>query len=252
MYLSTILVVHLSLTIFQHSVHTIMKPEDEESSSSSSCLTMEQYEFLRKSIRPCSIHRNPGMTFADYDTTTSYARGRVLQILQENRYRTIVAGKYLPSFDLIHYCEIVPYTVDLYALQYHKESGNVVTDELIVDIRRTKYNGLTIVPYDLSMTQEQHAQHNQTANHHPSRQIIPMKDNGYRRKAFVEHANQYKKQMICSHYNIDPNRYIIIDEDKLLSKRYTKSKADIEKMLFVDRCDTMVKSRDDLYVELPA
>lgn len=190
------------------------------------------YERLKKNIKPCSIHRNPGMTFADYDTTTAYARGRVVQILSDNGYRTIVAGKYLPSFDLIHYCEMVPYTVDLYALQYHKESSNVVTDELIVDIKRKRYGGLTVVPYDVINPQNPET-------------VKP----GYQRKAFVEHANQYKKQMICSHYNIDPKRYIIIDEEKLFSKFGTKPTTEIEKMLFADKCDNMIKATDDLYVK---
>jgi hypothetical protein len=152
-----------------------------------------------------------------------------------------MAGKYLPAFDLIHYCELVPYTVDIYALQTHKESTKVITDELIVDIRRKKYDGLTIVPYDGTST-------------------VPMlggddlrlKERLQKGKTFVEHANQYKKQMICSHYNIDPKRYVIMDEEKLFSRDWTRPTSEIEAMLFADRNETMQKARDDLYVELKA
>jgi hypothetical protein len=209
----------------------------------------EDFSQLKKSIRPVSIHRNPGMTMVDYESTTSYARGRVYDILMRHGYRTIVPGKYLPSFDLVHYCELVPYTVDLYCLKYHPESKKVVTDELIVDIRRRKYDGLTIVPYDMSMTEEQHQEQNRLQNR-LNRQL-PLKSGNHRRKAFVEHANQYKKQMICSHYNIDPKRYVILDEQKLYSKESARPTNEIENMLFADRCDTVTKSRDDLYVELP-
>ena len=222
----------LSLTS-QHSHTTMITPPHHEKERSQ--LDMA-YENLKRNIKPCSIFRNPGMSMNDYDTATAYARGRVLGILQNNRYRTIVPGKYLPAFDLIHYCELVPYTVDLYALQYHKESSKVVTDELIIDIRRAKYDGLTIIPYEMSIP----------PNHDPLKERIE------RGKAFVEHANQYKKQMICSHYNIDPKRYIILNEEELFSKNKAKSAEDIEKILFVDKCDTTAKAKDDLFVELPA
>ncbi len=226
---------------------------ESSSSESSSPSSEEAYEFLRKTTKPISIHRNPGMTFADYDTTTSYSRGRAAQILSENHYKTIVPGKYLPSFDLIHYCEIIPYTVDLYALQYHPQSTKVITDELIVDIRRKKHEGLTIVPYEMSMTEEQHKHLGllQSRQERAAERLTTTTKSTRRGKAFVEHANQYKKQMICSHYDIDPRRYIIIDEDKLFSKRYAMTKDEIEKILFTDRWrDTMSKSKDDLYVEL--
>lgn len=205
---------------------------------SEKALDEAQFDYLRKSIRPVSIHRNPGMVYTDYDTNTAYARGRVVNILQQHKYRTIIAGKYLPSFDLIHYCELVPYTVDIYALQTHSESAKVITDELIVDIRRKKYEGLTIVPYEAN-----------------SATVIGSEDLRLRErlqkgKTFVEHANQYKKQMICSHYNIDPKRYVIMNEEELFSKDKTRSTEEIEEMLFADRNTEMQKARDDLYVSV--
>jgi hypothetical protein len=220
-----------------------MKSKEHNNNNDQYYQELEEYEFLRKSIRPCSIHCNPGMKFGDYDTATSYARGRAYQILSGRGYRTIIPGKYLPAFDLIHYCELVPYTVDLYALQYHPESKNVVTDELVVDIRRKTHDGLTIVPYDMNTTIGSSVSAASASSTSP---MTPKQ-----RKAFVEHANQYKKQMICSHYDIDPKRYVIMDEDELFSRRYARPTAEIEKILFADRCDTMIKSKDDLYVELP-
>jgi hypothetical protein len=195
----------------------------------------QAFEQLRRSIRPVSIYRNPGMSVNDYDTPTSYARGRAVQILKGKGYDTIVPGKYLPAYDLVQYCELVPYTVDIYALQHHKDSTNVVLDELIVDIKRKKHDGLTIVPFDMSMPQDPQD---------------PLK-NVVRGKAFVDHANDYKKRMICSHYNIDPKRYVILDEEELYSKYNRKSTPEIEDRLFADKCkEGIQKSEDELYVEL--
>jgi hypothetical protein len=202
--------------------------------------TKEEYEIylafeqLRKSIRPVSIYRNPGMSINDYDTPTSYARGRVVQILKGKGYDTIVPGKYLPAYDLVQYCELVPFTVDVYALQHHKDSANVIMDELVIDIKRKKFDGLTIVPFDMSVPQDQEA----------LKSVV-------RGKAFVDHANDYKKRMICSHYNIDPKRYVILDEEELFSKYHKKSTPKIEDMLFADKCkEGIQKSEDELYVEL--
>jgi len=184
----------------------------------------KELDNLRKSLKNCSIHRNPGMIAADYDSGTAYARGRVVEILRADGYRTIVPGKYLPAFDLIRYCEQVPYTIDVYALKYHKESKNVIVDEIIVDIRRTKFYGLTIVPYDMDAKNT---------------------------KAYVEHANDYKKRMICSQYNIDPDRYIMFDEEDLFSKQ-AKPTTWIFKKLTENRCADIMKSAEELYVELNA
>jgi hypothetical protein len=183
---------------------------------------------LKKSINPVTIYRNPGMVANDYDTGSAYARGRLYQILREHKYKTIVPGKYLPAYDLINYCESTPYTVDLYALRYHPDSNNrLVTDELIVDICRSNHAGLTIAPYD------------------PDAKFTP---------AYVSHANNYKKQMICSQYNIDPNRYVILNEWDIFSPRQiAKPNEWIEKQLFAGRIEnTEGKAKDDLFVNLPA
>ena len=134
---------------------------------------------------------------------------RLMRILQNILgFQMVEPLKKMPTVDSVDWTFFHPYVVDCYAEKYHPESnGNILLDKLVLDIRRSNTKNVLLPEYELQQT---------------SIPTVGVGREKFLRSGFntdyhtLKRGLVKKKELICAHYELPSNRYIILDESELL------------------------------------